>query len=264
MYDLGNLTYFLGIEFERIHKVLWFIKGSVHYMLWRSLRCWIANQFQLQLTHEWNFLFINDEKEVDLTLFKKIVGSLRYFYHIRPDIAYEVGLISKYMEKPTTSHMIAANRILRYVKGTCNYGIQYSRNQNSLDPLIIKNQNSILIQKHCCLCVYDWQCCIFMESEEGVSGCIVFLWSWVYWSFYDSLSSSMDQYVTNGIEKLKKNERMEMMVDSKSVINLVKHLVAHEWSKHIETRFYILKDQVNKGKLGRNTRVTSREQFYHQ
>jgi len=43
--------------------------------------------------------------------------------HTRPDIAYGVGLISRYMEKPITSHLTAAKRILRYVKGTCNFAI---------------------------------------------------------------------------------------------------------------------------------------------
>ena len=72
----------------------------------------------------------NDEKEVDPTLFKKIMGSLRYLCHRRPDIAYGVGLIGRYMVKPTTSHLVAAKRILRYVKGTSSYGIQYSKNQS--------------------------------------------------------------------------------------------------------------------------------------
>ena len=73
---------------------------------------------------------VNDEKEVNPTLFKQIVVSLRYLCHTRPDIAYGVGLISRYMVKPTTSHLVTAKRILRYVKGTSSYGIQYSKNQS--------------------------------------------------------------------------------------------------------------------------------------
>jgi len=42
---------------------------------------------------------------------------------------------------------------------------------------------------------------------------------------------------------------MELRVDSKSAIDLAKHLVAHGRSKHIETHFHFLRDQVNKGKL---------------
>jgi len=39
------------------------------------------------------------------------------------------------------------------------------------------------------------------------------------------------------------------MGDSKYAIDLAKHPVSHERSKHIETRFHLLRDQVNKGKL---------------
>ena len=59
-----------------------------------------------------------------------IVGSLRYLCHTRPDIAYGVGLINMYIVKPTTSHLVEAKRILRYVKGTSSYGIQYSKTQS--------------------------------------------------------------------------------------------------------------------------------------
>ena len=41
------------------------------------------------------------------------------------------------MERPTTSHLIAAKRILRYVKGTYNLGIQYYRNHKSFDQMIV-------------------------------------------------------------------------------------------------------------------------------
>jgi len=57
-----------------------------------------------------------NEKEVN-----KIVGSLRYLCNTRPDLAFSVGLINIYMEKPGMSHMLVAKRIMRYIKGTLNY-----------------------------------------------------------------------------------------------------------------------------------------------
>lgn len=50
---------------------------------------------------------------VDPTMFKSIVGSLRYLTFTRPDIPYGVSLISRYMEMPKQEHFIAAKRILR-------------------------------------------------------------------------------------------------------------------------------------------------------
>lgn len=49
--------------------------------------------------------------------------------------------------------------------------------------------------------------------------------------------------------KLQNPKPMKLLIDNKSTINLAKHPVAHGRSKHIETRFHFLRDQVNKGKL---------------
>jgi hypothetical protein len=42
--------------------------------------------------------------KVDLTLFKRLVGSLMYLTTTRPDIMYGVSLISRFMETPKESH----------------------------------------------------------------------------------------------------------------------------------------------------------------
>lgn len=42
---------------------------------------------------------------------------------------------------------------------------------------------------------------------------------------------------------------LELQVDNKSAIDLAKNLVSHGRSKHIETKFHFLRDQVNKGKI---------------
>ncbi|XP_042006058.1 secreted RxLR effector protein 161-like [Salvia splendens] len=47
-----------------------------------------------------------------------------------PDILYATGLVSRYMENPTTSHFKAAKRILRYLRGTIDYGLFYSQSND--------------------------------------------------------------------------------------------------------------------------------------
>jgi len=66
-----------------------------------------------------------NENFVDSTLFKSLVGSLRYLTITRPDIVYGVGLVSCYMETPKESHWLAAKRI-RYIKVTLNLGLFYT------------------------------------------------------------------------------------------------------------------------------------------
>lgn len=70
-------------------------------------------------------------RPVDATEFKSNVGGLRYLVHTRPDIAYSVGIISRYMEKPTVLHQQAAKRILRYVRGTLEYGLVYTKDSEN-------------------------------------------------------------------------------------------------------------------------------------
>jgi hypothetical protein len=50
-----------------------------------------------------------NEELVDSTLFKQVTGSLRYLCHSRPDILYAIGVISRFMSEPRTSHLFAAN-----------------------------------------------------------------------------------------------------------------------------------------------------------
>ena len=55
---------------------------------------------------------------VDSTNYRSIVGSLRYLVNSRPDLAYSVGYVSRFMEAPREEHLVAVKRILRYVAGT--------------------------------------------------------------------------------------------------------------------------------------------------
>ncbi|KAF2320628.1 hypothetical protein GH714_029257 [Hevea brasiliensis] len=53
------------------------------------------------------------EPFVDATEYRRIIGSLRYLVNTRPDLAYSVGVVSRYMDTPTVTHMSAVKQILR-------------------------------------------------------------------------------------------------------------------------------------------------------
>ncbi|XP_051206119.1 secreted RxLR effector protein 161-like [Lolium perenne] len=76
----------------------------------------------------------------DTTLYRSIVGSLRYLVHTRPDIAYAVGYVSRFMENPTTEHMSAVKHVLQYIAGTRSYGCHYRR--KTTDPKLIGYSDS--------------------------------------------------------------------------------------------------------------------------
>jgi hypothetical protein len=45
--------------------------------------------------------------------------------HTCPDLSFAVGLVARYMKKPHESHWKETTRILRYVRGTIQFGIHY-------------------------------------------------------------------------------------------------------------------------------------------
>lgn len=54
---------------------------------------------------------------MDATQYKSMVGGLRYLVHTQPDISYAMGIVSRFMERPTVLHQNIVKRVLRYVKG---------------------------------------------------------------------------------------------------------------------------------------------------
>ena len=60
-------------------------------------------------------------KQVDSTIYQSIIGGLMYAATAtRPDIAYVVGMLSKFNASPSEAHLTAAKRVICYLKGTAS------------------------------------------------------------------------------------------------------------------------------------------------
>ena len=60
----------------------------------------------------------------DPTMFRSLAGALQYLTITRPDLSFSVNSICQFMHAPTEDHFRALKRILRYVKGTIDHGLQ--------------------------------------------------------------------------------------------------------------------------------------------
>lgn len=65
--------------------------------------------------------------KVNKTNYKQTVGSLMYLTATRPDMMFVVSLISQYIDNPSELHFQVAKRVLRYLKGTIEFGISYKQ-----------------------------------------------------------------------------------------------------------------------------------------
>jgi hypothetical protein len=71
---------------------------------------------------------------VDQLRYSHIIGSLMYLASAtRPDIAYAVSRLSRFVSNPGSEHWRALERVMRYLVGTMNYGIHYSGDPKVLE-----------------------------------------------------------------------------------------------------------------------------------
>jgi hypothetical protein len=62
---------------------------------------------------------------IDATLYKQIIGSLMYLMSTRLDIYFVVNTLSQFLVEPRHVHLVAAKHVMRYLKGTMDYGLSY-------------------------------------------------------------------------------------------------------------------------------------------
>ena len=68
-----------------------------------------------------------NEKSVDISNYRSMVGSLLYLTSSRPDIMFSTCLCARFQADPKESHLIAIKRIFKYLKGTPNLGVWYAK-----------------------------------------------------------------------------------------------------------------------------------------
>ena len=63
-------------------------------------------------------------------MYHQMIGSLMYLTNTRPYILFSLNTLSQFLTDLRHVHLIAANHILRYLKGTADYGLKYKADQN--------------------------------------------------------------------------------------------------------------------------------------
>ena len=247
MSDLRSLSTYLGIEINQRPDCISLSQGGyAHHILEKRglLNC---NSSQTPLEARVKFSKNGGGSRVDPTVFRSIVGSLRYLTHTRPDLLYLVGILSRYMETPTSDHLSAANRILRYVKGTLNFGLIYLKCQ--VQDALFGYSDSDFVGH--------------VDDRRSTSGHVFFMGSSIVsWGSmkqkmvalssceaeYIAATSATCQATCQGvwlnwlISELKGVEErpMKLLVDNQSAITLNKNLVHHNRTKHIDTRYHFI------------------------
>ncbi|GJZ58437.1 uncharacterized mitochondrial protein-like protein [Tanacetum coccineum] len=114
-----------GFEDPNFPDIVYKVEKAL-YGLHQDPRIWIASEAE----GGWNIYQSRqdvDGKEVDVHMYRSMIGSLIYFTSSRPDIMFAVCACARYQVNPKFSHLHAVKRIFRYLKGQPKLGLWYPK-----------------------------------------------------------------------------------------------------------------------------------------
>ena len=125
MKDLGDLSYFLGIENARDQTRLHLRQSKYIADLLDRANMVGARPYKAPCLSGSKMLKFDGDLLVDPSEYRHIDGALQYVTITRPDIAYSVNQLSQHMQAPTSTYWTTTKRVLRYLKHTANFGLHY-------------------------------------------------------------------------------------------------------------------------------------------
>jgi hypothetical protein len=197
-----------------------------------------------------NAQFDNTPLDSD-NVYRALVGSLLYLLASRPDIASAVVQLSRHLNAPTQGHLKAAKRVLRYLSGTTQKGVNFKRGAQL---------------RLWCYSDSDWAGC--QVTRRSTSGYVAyFAGGPVSWKsklqVVTALSSCEAEYValTEAVKEMlwlvmhfrALGVELEVPIfifgDNTAAIALAKNPVFHQRTKHIDIKHHFLREHIKAGTI---------------
>ncbi|GJV45042.1 putative ribonuclease H-like domain-containing protein [Tanacetum coccineum] len=127
MSSMGELTFFLGLQVKQKPDGIFISQDKYVAEILKKFN--FASVKTASTPIETQKPLVKDEEasDVDVHLYRSMIGSLMYVTASRPDIMFAVCACSRFQVTPKTSHLSAVKRIFRYLKGKPKLGLWYPR-----------------------------------------------------------------------------------------------------------------------------------------
>ncbi|KAE8676646.1 hypothetical protein F3Y22_tig00111582pilonHSYRG00259 [Hibiscus syriacus] len=167
---------------------------------------------------------------VDAQQYRSAVGALLYECHTRPDIAFTVYKVAQFMQSPCEAHWIGVKCILRYLKGTVDYGLWLTKGQGQLQ---IKAFTDV-----------DWGS--DPDDRRSISGYCVYLGNHLL-----SWSSRKQRSVSRSTAEVEYHSLADITVecDNTSTVAMAANSVLHAKVKHVDLDVHFVREKVTDKKL---------------
>ncbi|GJT84401.1 putative ribonuclease H-like domain-containing protein [Tanacetum coccineum] len=192
---------------------------------------------------------IKDEEadDVDVHLYRSMIGSLMYLTTSRPDIMFAVCACSRFQVTPKTSHLHAVKRIFRYLKGKPKLGFWYPKESPfNLEAYSDSDYAGANLDRKSTTggCQFigrrliSWQCkkqtIMATSTTEAEYVAVANCCGQVLW-----IQNQLLDYEFNFMNT-------KIYIDNESTICIVKNPMFHSKTKHIEIRHHFIRDTYEK------------------
>ena len=246
MSSLGEMNYFLGLEVHQSKDGIFLNQERYAHEVLKKFRMENSKSAPTPLMQNAKLSKDDGAEKVDASFYRSLIGSLLYLTASRPDLMYVTSLLSRFMQSPSKTHFAVAKRVLRYLKGTTQFGIWYKPSENGsllgyVDSDWAGNPDD-------------------MKSTTGYAfslGSGMFSWNSKKQEIV-AQSTAEAEYVAAAaaanqaiwLRKILKDlgvqqkEATEIKCDSKSAIAIAENPVQHGKTKHIQVKYHAIREAV--------------------
>ncbi|GJR05496.1 putative ribonuclease H-like domain-containing protein [Tanacetum coccineum] len=240
---MGELTFFLGLQIKQKGDGIFISQDKYVTEILKKFGFTDVKTASTPMETQKLLLKDEDGEEVDVYLYRSMIGSLMYLTSSRPDIMFAVCACARYQLNPKVLHLHVVKKIFRYLKGQLKLGLWYPKDslfdlvaytdsdyaRESLDRKSTTGGCQFLGSR-----LISWQCkkqtvvansTIEAEYVAASSWCGQVLW----------IQNQLLDYGYNFLHT-------KIFIDINSTICIIKNPVFHSKIKHIEIRHHFIRD----------------------
>ncbi|XP_048491346.1 uncharacterized mitochondrial protein AtMg00810-like [Beta vulgaris subsp. vulgaris] len=250
MKDLGILRYFLGIEqVDQCKQGIFLSQKKYVQDLLHEYGMINCKAVRLPMDSHTKLSTTAGDPLPQVEPYQRLVGKLIYLSLTRPDVTFTIHVLSRFMHQPTTVHMQAAKRVLRYFSGSISQGI------------LLANSSQAHLQA---FCDNDWAGCA--STRRSTSGfCILLGNSPISWKSkrqsvvarssaeaeYRSMTLTICEVMW--LKQLFKGlgvthmDKTPLYCDNQAALAIASNPVHHEKTKHVDIDCHFIRDKTSEG-----------------
>jgi hypothetical protein len=259
MKDLGAVSFYLGMQVERdrekglcrVHQESYLLKVAERFHLVSARPVGVPMQPGVVLSKR-SAQTVTGQEDMSQVPYCSAVGAVLYAaLCTRPDVAYATGILSRFSGCPSRQHWEALKRVIRYLRGTAEQGLQFDKSQG----LTLEAYSDA-----------DFSSC--PDSRKSISGqALLLAGAAVDWKSKKqpivAQSTTEAEYVAMAeaaksvvwtrelLGELGVGGRQATVLycDNESAVALALDPVHHERTKHIKRRFHFIREVVMRREL---------------